>query len=171
MPNWPGDDAYFPIAVPLIKGFEGFRAAPYKDSAGIATIGYGTILYPPPPTGTGKSVTMGDPAVTDDQATGFLAYQMGLKSSQIAPLVTRAATLHQAAAMLSLVYNIGIGGFKSSTVLRMFTAGDIPGSADAFLMWDKATVNGKSVVVPGLLARRTEERTIFLTADVETPLQ
>jgi lysozyme len=165
MANWPADTVFFPIAVPLIKGFEGFRSAPYKDSAGIPTIGYGTILYPPPPQGTGKSVTMADPAVTDDQATGFLSYQMSLKSAQIAPLVQRPATLHQAAAMLSLVYNIGTGGFKSSTVLRKFNAGDIPGSADAFLMWDKATVNGQSVVIDGLLKRRQQERTIFLTAD------
>jgi lysozyme len=160
MSNWPGDDAVFPFAMPIIKQFEGFRAAPYKDSAGIATIGYGTILYP-----DGKAVTMNDPAVTDEQATGFLSHQMSIKSAAIAPLLTRPATLHQAAAMLSLTYNIGTGAFQGSTVLRKFNAGDIPGAADAFLMWDKATVNGQRVVVAGLHNRRVQERTIFLTAD------
>jgi lysozyme len=165
MANWPGNDAVFPLCMPVIKQFEGFRAAPYKDSAGIATIGYGTILYPPPPQGTGKSVTMSDPAVTDDQATQFLSYQMSLKSSEIAPAFTRMPTLHQAAAMLSLTYNIGSSAFKSSTVLRQFNAGNFQQSADAFLMWDKATVNGQKVVVDGLHNRRTQERTIFLTPD------
>jgi lysozyme len=160
MPNWPGDDAVFPLCMPLIKQFEGFRAQPYKDSAGIPTIGYGTILYP-----DGKTVTMSDAAVTDDQATGFLSHQMSLKSAQIAPLLTRAASLHQAAAMLSLTYNIGTGAFKSSTVLRQFNAGDFAVAADAFMMWDKATVNGQKVVVDGLHNRRVQERAIFLTAD------
>lgn len=165
MANWPGDTAVFPLCMPIIKQFEGFRANPYKDSAGIPTIGYGTILYPPPPGGSGKSVTMADPAVTDDQATAYLSYQMSLKSAQIAPLLQKPATLHQAAAMLSLVYNIGTGAFQSSTVLRKFNAGDTQGSADAFLMWDKATVNGQKVVVEGLHRRRVEESQIFLTAD------
>ena len=53
MPNWPGDAAVFPFCMPIIKQFEGFRAKPYKDSAGIPTIGYGTIQYP-----DGKAVTM-----------------------------------------------------------------------------------------------------------------
>jgi lysozyme len=160
MPNWPGDTAVFPFCMPVIKQFEGFRAKPYKDSAGIPTIGYGTILYP-----DGKAVTMKDPAVTEPQAEIFLRHQMGLKSKTIATYLTRAATLHQGAAMLSLTYNIGTGALKKSTVLRKFNAGDIPGSADAFLMWDKAVVDGQLVVVPGLHKRRVQEREIFLTAD------
>lgn len=160
MANWPGDDAVFPFCLTLIKKFEGFRAAPYKDSAGIPTIGYGTILYP-----NSKAVTMTDAHVTEEQATGFLAHQMSLKSKAIAPMLQRPATLHQAAAMLSLTYNIGTGAFQTSSVLRKFNAGDIPGSADAFLMWDKATVDGRRVVIEGLHNRRVAERTVFLTAD------
>ncbi len=160
MSNWPGDAAVFPFCMPIIKLFEGFRASPYLDSGGIPTIGYGTILYP-----DGSKVTMGDPAITDAEATSYLSFQMSQKSAQIAPLLQKPASLHQAAAMLSLTYNIGSGAFQGSTVLRLFNAGDIPGSADAFLMWDKATVDGKLVVVQGLLNRREQERTIFLTAD------
>jgi lysozyme len=160
MPNWPGDDAVFPFCAPIIKQFEGFRASPYLDSIGKPTIGYGTIQYP-----NGTAVTMKDAAVTEDQAEVYLKYEMGLKSAAIAPLLAQLATLHQAAAMLSLAYNIGTGAFQGSTVLRKFNAGDIAAAADAFLMWDKGTVNGQKVVIPGLLNRRTQERTLFLTAD------
>ena len=160
MPNWPGDDAVFPLCMPIIKQFEGFRAAPYLDSAGIATIGYGTIQYP-----GGAKVTLRDAKITQDIATGFLTFEMSKKAAEIAPFLKRPATLHQAAAMLSLSYNIGSAGFQGSTVLSKFNAGDIAGAADAFLMWDKARVKGKLAVVPGLLKRRTQERTIFLTAD------
>jgi lysozyme len=160
MANWPGNDAVFPFSLPLIKQFEGFRAAPYKDSAGIPTIGYGTIQYP-----DGKAVTMADAALTDDHATTILAYQMGLKAAAVAPMLQKPATLHQAAAMLCLTYNIGTAAFRSSSVLKKFNAGDIPGAADAFLMWDKATVDGQHVLIEGLHNRRVAERTVFLTAD------
>ena len=160
MSNWPGDDAVFPICMPIIKQFEGYRAAPYLDSVGVATIGYGTTLYP-----DGAKVTMQDPACTDAEATSWLSWAMSGFSKQIAGALTRPATLHQAAAMLSLTYNIGAANFKSSTVLRKFNAGDIAGAADAFLMWDKGTVDGQKVVIEGLKNRRTQERAIFLTAD------
>ena len=160
MSNWPGDDAVFPFCMTLIKQFEGFKAAPYKDSAGIPTIGYGTIAYQ-----DGSAVTMNDQRITEQEGEAYLSFQMSKKSAAIAPLLQRQATLHQAAAMLSLTYNIGTGAFKSSTVLNKFNAGDISGAADAFLMWDKTTVNGQHVVIPGLHNRRVAERTIFLTAD------
>jgi lysozyme len=160
MANWPGDNAVFPLCTTLLKQFEGFRAAPYLDSVGVPTIGYGTISYP-----GGEAVKMSDPAITEPQGIQFLNYQLGLKSKIIAPMLQKPATLHQAAAILSLTYNIGTGGFGSSSVLRKFNAGDIAGSADAFLLWDKGTVDGKLVVIPGLLKRRQAERTVFLTHD------
>lgn len=159
MPNWPDNTAVIALATPLIRQFEGFRGSPYLDSAGVPTIGYGTILYP-----DSAKVTMKDPACTDAEATSWLSYEMSLKSKQIAPLLKTPATLHQAAAMLSLTYNIGAGAFADSTVLRKFNAGDIAGAADAFLMWDKGTVNGQKVVIPGLHNRRVQERTLFLRA-------
>ena len=160
MPNWPGDEAVFPLCLPLIKQFEGFSAAVYKDSAGIPTIGYGSITYP-----SGTPVTMNDPPITEPEAESYLSFQMSQKSVAIAPFLQRAASLHQAAAILSLTYNIGTDAFKGSSVLRFFNANNIPAAADAFLMWDKATVDGQLVVVQGLFNRRTAERTIFLTAD------
>ena len=147
----------------LHADYQAIRGVPRQALQGFGghpTIGYGTIQYP-----NGKAVTMKDPAVTEKQAEGFLSFEMSKKSAAVAPCLRRRATLHQAAAMLSLTYNIGTGAFKSSTVLRKFNAGDIPGSADAFLMWDKATVDGQLVVIPGLHKRRVQERAIFLTAD------
>ena len=52
----------------LIKSFEGFRAAPYKCSAGVPTIGYGATFYP-----GGKKVTMSDASITEEQAVELLA--------------------------------------------------------------------------------------------------
>jgi lysozyme len=160
MSNWPGNAAVFPLAETVIKQFEGLRLAPYRDSAGIPTIGYGTILYP-----TGAAVTMNDPPITTDYAEQCLFFQMAQKSGTLANCLTCMPSLHQAAAMLSLAYNIGVGAFATSTVLRAFNAGDVQAAANGFLLWDKTHVDGQLVVVEGLLKRRTAEQTLFLTPD------
>lgn len=159
--NWPDNNAVLALAIPLIKGFEGFRAEPYLDSASIPTIGYGTILYP-----NGHRVTMDDSPITEAQAEDYLCDQIDLKAGFVASCLEQRATAHQAAAMVSLAYNIGTLAFQESTVLHEFNLGHMTAAADAFLMWDKATVGGEHVVVKGLQTRREAERGVFLTKDV-----
>ena len=72
---------------------------------------------------------------------------------------------NQFAAMVSLCFNIGSGNFKTSSVLRRHREGDDAAAADAFLLWDKAHVDGELVELDGLLRRREAERTLYLTAD------
>src|ERR1700759_4445069 len=117
MANWPGNNAVFPLCTSIVKQFEGFRAAPYLDSVGVPTIGYGTIQYP-----GGEAVKMRDPAITEPQGIQFLNYQRVLKADAISPRFQKKVSLHQGAAMLSLTYNIGSGAFSSSSVLRKFNA-------------------------------------------------
>lgn len=141
-----------PTALPLIKQFEAFRSHPYLDSAGIPTIGYGTTVYP-----DGTKVTLQDRCISEYQATEYLLHNMREKWSKMVLLFLEDPTPNQAAAMLSLTYNIGSKGFAESTVLRKFNARDLPGAADAFLMWDKV----KKVVSEGLHKRREKERDLF----------
>lgn len=65
---------------------------------------------------------------------------------------------NQAAAAVSLAYNVGAGGFCGSTVARRFNAGQWREGCDAMLMWNKA--GGK--VVRGLQLRRERERALCL---------
>ncbi len=160
MAQWPSEQAIFALAMPFIKDAEGYQAAPYLDSAGIPTIGWGTIRYP-----NSRPVTMQDPPISEAYAQDCLTFEMQGKCASLQHVVTADATAHQAAAMLSLSYNIGIPAFSGSTVLRQFNAGNLQAAADAFLLWDKAHVNGQLVVVPGLLKRRQTEQALFLTAD------
>lgn len=60
-------------------------------------------------------------------------------------------------AMVSLCYNIGIGAFQRSTVLRKHRAKDYRGAADAFAMWNKN--DGK--VMRGLTRRRLAEADLY----------
>jgi hypothetical protein len=64
----------------------------------------------------------------------------------------------QVAALVSLVHNIGEGGFRSSTVLRELNQRDYRAAARAILLWDKA--GGQ--VLPGLVRRRQAEMEMFL---------
>jgi lysozyme len=61
-------------------------------------------------------------------------------------------------ACASLAFNIGLGAFERSTLLRMIRAGEMDGAAEQFLRWDKS--GGK--VLPGLIARRRREREMFV---------
>ena len=62
-------------------------------------------------------------------------------------------------AIISLAYNIGVNGFKRSSVLRLLKQGDKLAAADAFLLWNKA--GGK--VLKGLVNRQKKELEIFLS--------
>jgi len=64
----------------------------------------------------------------------------------------------QKVAYTDFAYNVGIAAYCSSTVARKANAGDVRGSCDALLMWNRAA--GK--VWPGLTRRREAERQICL---------
>ncbi len=71
--------------------------------------------------------------------------------------------------MVDLAYNISTGAFRESTVLRELNAGNRAAAADAFLLWDKMTLNGQLVVDPVLAERRKTERAIFLGVEEAPP--
>ena len=142
----------------LIKQFEGFRSAPYKDIVGVWTIGYGNTYYP-----DGRKVSGADKALTEKEAHDL---KMAIINKDFAPKVRQALehskvpiTQNMFDACVSLAYNIGVSGFAKSSVVRQLNAGNKQAAADAFLLWNKA--GGK--VVKGLERRRQAERTLFLT--------
>lgn len=141
----------------LIK-FEGLKLKAYRDSAGIPTIGIGTIIYP-----DGKHVKIGD-TCTKEQAYEWAEYEANQKAKTLnGLLINTPVTPQQFDALLSLVYNIGSGAFAASTLLKRVKSGkgDI---REAFLMWRKAK-NPKTGVkedVKGLITRRNKEADLYL---------
>lgn len=135
----------------LIKE-EGLVKRPYLDSVGIPTIGVGMTYYPD----TGKKVTLSDPPLTTDRAIAL--FKKMLKNfEQSVYSVTRDDINHnQFDAMVSLSYNIGVNGFKGSTLVkRVNNNPNDPTITDAFLMWKNA--GGK----PILLSRRKREASLY----------
>lgn len=71
---------------------------------------------------------------------------------------TREPNQNQYDAFVSLAYNIGETGFRRSSVLRFFNAGQDEKAAKAFALWNK----GGGRVLKGLVRRRAAEAGLFL---------
>ena len=144
----------------LIQEFESFVNAPYLDSAKVWTIGYGSTYYPngTPVTGRDKPITR-EYAETIQRhviATDFEPVINELLAKEIA---NGFITQNMYDAIISLAYNIGVSGFKRSSVLRLLKQGDKLNAGNAFLLWNMA--GGK--VLRGLVRRRERERKLFLS--------
>jgi lysozyme len=146
--NWPID----PRGVDLIKGSEGLRLKAYLCPAGKWTVGYGATG---PGIGPGVEWTV-------DQAEQDLSKRLWAFTRNVRALCDVAPTPTQIAAMVSLAYNIGLGAFRGSTVLREHNKGRHSAAARAFGMWSKAAVDGKKIVLDGLAARRAAEAKLYL---------
>ena len=59
----------------------------------------------------------------------------------------------QQATFIDFIYNKGEGAFKASTMLRKLNGGDVVGACLENPRWNRGTVNGISVVLPGLDTR------------------
>lgn len=143
----------------FIAGFEGFRSMPYRDAGnGTWTIGYGE---------TDPGFLAAHPnGVTEPEAMAQLGTRVeGFAEAVLGSIAPDNATDDQLCAMTSLAYNIGTGAFGGSSVVRLFHARDFAGAAEAFLAWDKA--GGQ--VLPGLVARRQQERALFLSQAAAAP--
>ena len=63
-------------------------------------------------------------------------------------------TVLQQATFVDFVHNLGPGAFDGSTMKRKLLAGDVVGACRENVRWNRGTVNGVSVVLPGLKVRR-----------------
>src|SRR5574338_96084 len=154
----PNQSLDWPIAwsaVEEIARSEGCRLKAYRCPAGQWTIGWGHT----------EGVRPGD-AITQEQADETLRIDLSIFSESVKSMLTRQASDNELGAMVSLAYNIGLGGFRKSTVLRKHNEGDLQSAARAFSLWNKS----KGQVLPGLTARRAREAALYLTPDGEESL-
>lgn len=136
----------------LIKKYEGFRAKPYKCPADVPTIGYGSTYYL-----DGRKVTLSDPAISEPEAERLLSLVVG-KFAQQVDEIGLCLNQNQFDAVVSFCYNVGIGAFKSSTLLKRIKADKCdPDIAYQFSRWNKA--GGQ--VLNGLSKRRKEEAELY----------
>jgi len=137
--------------VALIIEFEGFRPDAYLCPAGVKTIGFGFT----------RGVEMGDKMTRSEAAARLkeelVEYEQGvLAACKVEP------NTNEFSAFVSFAFNVGVAGFRNSSVLKAHNRGDKQAAARAFQLWNKATVGGVKKTLPGLTRRRMAEAALYL---------
>lgn len=135
----------------IIRDFEGFSSTPYRDANGWS-IGYGHFL--------GISATTPNITWSLNDAENALSNDTKKAQAAINGAVSIPLTQNQFDALTSLIYNIGVNAFRSSTLLTDLNHGNIDAAANQFDVWRMS--EGK--VNNTLVARRAQEKALFLTA-------
>lgn len=136
--------------IDLIKRHEGFSATPYLCPAGVWTWGYG------------HTMSMGERQrggmITRGEAESLLRGDLTTAENAVNRLVTVPLTQGQFDALVSFTFNLGQGALMRSTLLRLLNSGDYANAAAQFKKW----VYAGGTKLPGLVARREEERSLFV---------
>ncbi|MDE9536590.1 lysozyme [Xenorhabdus bovienii] len=134
-----------------IKSYEGLRLHAYPDPATGAepwTIGYGHTKGVKP-----------EQVITEQQAEIFLHEDLIPIYAEIQRIVKVPLTQGQFDALCSFIFNLGIGNFIHSTLLKKLNLADYQGAAEEFLKWDR--VDGR--VLADLRVRRASEQKMFMS--------
>ena len=145
----------------FITEHEGVRYSAYQDQAGLWTIGVGHLIQPH------EHHLQGAP-ITHAQVLELLAQDVKVAERAISNDVRANLDQNQFDALVSLIFNIGQGAFRSSTVLKRLNAGDTRERiTEAWRMWNKYTdpATGQKVVSRGLDTRRIAETTLYFKSE------
>lgn len=167
---------------------EGLRLNSYKDSEGNWTIGYGSVMYK-----DGRPVGPNQ-KITKEEAEDLRDWEIKQKSDSIKDIIApQIVNDKQMEMLVSLVYNIGTEGFRTSTLAKIIkkdpndkTMIPLSGVGEqnvrkwmidnklseirhimyAFLLWNKITdpKTKRHKFSPGLFARRIREANGYLNA-------
>lgn len=129
-------------------GLEGRIHKPYKDVVGVVTVCDGHA---------GKDIIWGK-YYSDAECDALLKKDLTIVASQVDPLIKRPLPVATTGAIYSFVYNVGVGNFKSSTMLRKINAGNKFGACDELKKW----VYAGGQKWKGLINRREIEREVCL---------
>ncbi len=141
------------LGINLIKDFEGFSAARYLCPGGKLTIGYGHVIR------EDERDTLHN--ITKLEAESLLTNDVCVAEDAICRLVNVSINQNQYDALVSFIYNVGVGAFARSTLLRHINNGEFEKAAEQFQRWIYSS--GKKL--SGLIRRREAEAELFTTPE------
>jgi len=149
----------------MIKHHEGVRYKPYRCPARLWTIGVGHVLYPNQgrlPLDQRDSFAL-EPehnrTFSKEEVDGILSSDLQRFETGITKLFPMVLTPGQNDALVSFAFNLGLGGVQRSTLRQKVLRGEIEEASNEFLKFTK----GGGKILPGLVKRRQDERSLFLS--------
>ena len=139
----------------FIKGHEALRLTAYRCPTGHWTIGWGHTDDAKYPVRNGMTITR-------LRAQQMFEHDVEEAEAALDRMLKVRLNGNQYGALVSLIFNIGIGAFAKSSVLRAVNAGK-KNIARELGMWVKGTVKGRRKTLPGLVRRRSEEAALWAT--------
>ena len=141
-----------PHGLAKLKQWEGLKTKAYKDAGGVWTIGYGhTAMAGSPQPYQGQVITAAE-------AENILLKDLVQYEAAIENNVNVKLNDNQFAALVSFAFNVGIGAFKNSTLLKKLNQGDFNAVPTELMKWTKA--GGKKL--QGLVNRRRAEGYLWM---------
>jgi len=140
------------IAGVLVTWHEGRIYTPYLDPVGKWTVCEGI---------TGPDVVMGKRYSNADCDT-LRDKHLTIAALAVNRVITVPMNDWQRGALIDFTFNAGEGNLKSSTMARLFNAGDYRGGCLQLYRWTKGRVKGVLTDLGGLVRRRGDEAEICL---------
>jgi GH24 family phage-related lysozyme (muramidase) len=145
--------------IDLVKEFEGLhemlpdgRIKAYLDPVDVVTIGWGHT----------EGVRFGD-IITVAEAEAFLKQDLEEAGKDVSKYVQVSLTDNQFSALASFIFNVGSAAFADSTLCRLLNEGNYQAAANQFTRWVHGTVDGRQVVLQGLVRRIEAEKALFFS--------
>lgn len=135
------------LSMQFIEPHEGRVYRTYVDPAGVNTVCVGNT-----------SAAIPGETYTDEECSLLLIADLVPVIVAVGKLVKVPMSDEQTVATVSFVFNVGVGAFSRSTLLRKLNAGDYEGAAAEFERW----VNAGGQRLPGLVVRRARESRLFM---------
>jgi lysozyme len=124
----------------------GYRDHAYQDTGGVWTIGYGHT----------RGVKMGD-SISHERAEMLLEADLMTAEKAVSELTRVYLTDNQFSALVSFVFNEGVGKFEKSTLLRELNTGHYAAVPSELAKW----IYDDHKVQPGLVRRRAAEAALW----------
>lgn len=138
----------------FISKWEGCVLKPYKDIAGLRTIGVGHLIKP------GENFPDGV-EITKEKALEILASDVKLCEDSIKTRIKVPLNQNQFDALVSFGFNCGTGVYVLSDACKALNEGKYDEVPQRLLVWSKAKINGVLQVNQGLYNRRKSEGELF----------
>ena len=137
------------LALGVVTYWEGFEREVYIDPVGIPTVCYGHVVP--------KSIKVGT-KFSSEACHEILMSDLTIAANAVRDNVRVEIPEYTKAAMISFVYNAGIGNFKRSTMLKLLNEGKWVEACHELPKW----VYAKGKKLKGLVNRRQAEMQLCL---------